>query len=48
MYRLLIDEVDSPYRTFSDTKRVQVSLDEFLWATSIVGTRNLVMNNQPY
>lgn len=47
IYKLLVDDETSPYRTFTESKQAQLSLDEFLWAFSIVGSRSLVLNNTP-
>lgn len=47
-HKLLVEQEDSPYRTFSENKQAQVSIDEFLWAFTTVGARHLILNNEPY
>lgn len=47
IYKLLVDNETSPYRTFTESKQTQLSMDEFLWAFNIVGSRSLILNNTP-
>ena len=47
IYKLLVDNETSPYRTFTESKQTQLSMDEFLWAFNIVGSRSLILNNMP-
>ena len=48
-FKMLVQDDASPYRSFvKDSEESPMSLEEFMWAFNIVGSRNLVFNNTPY
>ena len=44
-YKLLIQSKDSPYTKHTEDGKAKDSLEEYLWAFSIVGSRTQILNN---